>query len=222
MKIGPRKPSIKKSIKARTTGKVKRTIKESINPTYGKKGIGFIKNPEKAIKNKVYHKTTFSIFDIFKSKNVQLILESGNVVNVKNKNEAQFYAQQFLKHCYESTEIVNKTCEPHIFFERYALLISETEKLVQLEKIMKFKDEQPSTTLQRLINSKEEQTNIMINRSYEKLSQNIMNLKTIAGKKNAILHQFEKFKIYFNEMTKSNIKLIETNHDNFLNKYIAT
>ena len=96
MKIGPRKPSIKKSIKARTTGKVKRTIKKSINPTYGKKGIGFIKNPEKAIKNKVYHKTTFSIFDIFKSKNVQLILESGNVVNVKNKNEAQFYAQHFL------------------------------------------------------------------------------------------------------------------------------
>lgn len=68
MKIGPRKPSIKKSIKARTTGKVKRTINKSINPTYGKKGIGYIKSPEKAIKNKVYHKTTFSIFNIFKNK----------------------------------------------------------------------------------------------------------------------------------------------------------
>lgn len=222
MKIGPRKPSIKKSVKARTTGKVKRTINKSINPTYGKKGIGYIKSPEKAIKNKIYHQTTFNIFSVFKGKHAELILESGNVVIVKNKNEAQFYAQQFLKHCYESTEIVNKTCEPHIFFERYALLISETEKLVQLEKIMKFKGEQPSATLQRLINSKEEQTNIMINRSYEKLSQNIMNLKTIAGKKNAILHQFEKFKIYFNEMTNSNINLIETTHNAFLSKYITT
>lgn len=39
MKIGPRKPSLKKSVKSRTTGKVKRQVKKSINPTYGKKGM---------------------------------------------------------------------------------------------------------------------------------------------------------------------------------------
>lgn len=37
MKIGLRKPSIKKSLKARTTGKLKRSIKSSVNPLYGKK-----------------------------------------------------------------------------------------------------------------------------------------------------------------------------------------
>lgn len=58
MKIGVRKPSIKKSIKARTTGKVKRTIKKSVNPLYGKKGMGYINNPKKAVYNKVYNKTT--------------------------------------------------------------------------------------------------------------------------------------------------------------------
>lgn len=47
MKIGMRKPSLKKSIKARTTGKAKRAVK-------------------KAAYNKIYKKTTFSIFDIFK------------------------------------------------------------------------------------------------------------------------------------------------------------
>ncbi len=31
MKFGSRKPSIKKSIKARTTGKIKRTINKAIN-----------------------------------------------------------------------------------------------------------------------------------------------------------------------------------------------
>ena len=37
MKVAIRKPSIKKSIKARTTGKAKRAIKSSINPMYEKK-----------------------------------------------------------------------------------------------------------------------------------------------------------------------------------------
>lgn len=58
MKIGVRMPSFKKSFKARTTGRINRTLKKSVNPLYGKKGMGYIKNPEKAIYNKVYHKLT--------------------------------------------------------------------------------------------------------------------------------------------------------------------
>lgn len=58
MKIGVRTPSFKKSFKARTTGRINRTLKKSVNPLYGKKGMGYIKNPEKAIYNKVYHKVT--------------------------------------------------------------------------------------------------------------------------------------------------------------------
>lgn len=66
MKIGLRTPSVKRSFKARTTGKLKRSIKKSVNPLYGKKGMGFVKNPKKSLYNKVYKKTTFSIFDLFK------------------------------------------------------------------------------------------------------------------------------------------------------------
>ncbi len=66
MKIGMRKPSIKKSFKARTTGKAKRAVKKALIPGYGKKGIGWFKNPKKAMYNKIYKKTTFSIFDLFK------------------------------------------------------------------------------------------------------------------------------------------------------------
>ena len=62
-----RKPSLKKSISARTTGKAKRAVKKAIIPGYGKKGMGWIKNPKKAAYNKVYNKTSVSIFDIFKS-----------------------------------------------------------------------------------------------------------------------------------------------------------
>lgn len=66
MKFGMRKPSLKKSISARTTGRAKRAVKKAIIPGYGKKGAGWIKNPQKAVYNKVYKKTTFGISDIFK------------------------------------------------------------------------------------------------------------------------------------------------------------
>jgi len=66
MKFGVRKPSLKRSIKARTTGRAKRAVKKALIPGYDKKGAGWIKNPKKAAYNKIYKKTTFSIFDIFK------------------------------------------------------------------------------------------------------------------------------------------------------------
>lgn len=66
MKIGMRKPSLKKSFKARTTGKLKRKAKKAVNPFYGKKGMGFAKSPKRSVKNKIYKKTTFGLKDIFK------------------------------------------------------------------------------------------------------------------------------------------------------------
>nr|WP_094546006.1 hypothetical protein [Petroclostridium xylanilyticum] len=63
MKFGMRKPSIRKSIAARTS--VKRYIRHSLG-VKAPRGWGWITNPKKALYNKVYRKTTFSIFDIFK------------------------------------------------------------------------------------------------------------------------------------------------------------
>lgn len=67
MKVGIRKPSIKKSIKARTTGKAKRVVKKAVIPGYGKKGMGWINDPKKAAYNKVYNKTTVGVKDIAKA-----------------------------------------------------------------------------------------------------------------------------------------------------------
>lgn len=66
MKFGFRTPSLKKSFKARTTGKLKRKVKKAVNPFYGKKGTGFITNPKRSVKNKIYKKTTFGLKSIFK------------------------------------------------------------------------------------------------------------------------------------------------------------
>jgi len=62
MKYGIRTPNIKKSIKARTTGYAKRSLKR-ISPSYGIKGIGLIKSPKKSLYNHIYNKTTISIFN---------------------------------------------------------------------------------------------------------------------------------------------------------------
>lgn len=66
MKIGIRKPSIKKAVKAKTVGKAKRAAKKAVNPLYGKKGAGLVKDPKGAVKNKVYKKTTVGVKDILK------------------------------------------------------------------------------------------------------------------------------------------------------------
>ncbi|SFI30373.1 hypothetical protein SAMN05192551_11145 [Tindallia magadiensis] len=66
MKIGMRTPNLKKRVKARTTGKLKRKAKGAVNPLYGMKDMGYAKNPKRAIKNKVYKKTTFDLFSVIK------------------------------------------------------------------------------------------------------------------------------------------------------------
>ena len=53
-------------LRARTTGRLKRSIKRAVIPWYGKKGVGWVKNPKRALYNKIYRKTTVSIWDIFK------------------------------------------------------------------------------------------------------------------------------------------------------------
>ena len=61
MKVGIRKPSVRKSVSARTKGYATRSVKKAINPTYGKKGTGWVHDPKKAAYNKIYNHSTFSI-----------------------------------------------------------------------------------------------------------------------------------------------------------------
>ena len=58
-----RKPSFKKSFSAKTTGRATRTIKRACNPYYGKKGSGWINDPERAAYNHLYNKTTQGVHD---------------------------------------------------------------------------------------------------------------------------------------------------------------
>lgn len=63
MKFGVRKPSIKKSIAARTSVKRQIVHKGGFKMP---KGGGIVRNPKQATYNKVYNKTSVSIFTLIK------------------------------------------------------------------------------------------------------------------------------------------------------------
>jgi hypothetical protein len=86
LKFGVRTPSLKKSFKARTTGRIKRSIKKAVIPGYGKKGMGWIKNPKKAAYNAVYHQTTIGIPDLVKKGTKESVVPYSFTENVKKSN----------------------------------------------------------------------------------------------------------------------------------------
>lgn len=63
MKIGIRKPSLKKRIGARTS--IKRQVVHRAGLKMPK-GYGWVRDPKKFVYNKVYNKTSFDIFKLFK------------------------------------------------------------------------------------------------------------------------------------------------------------
>lgn len=83
MKIGVRTPSIKKMAKARTTGKINRKLKSSVNPLYGKSGMGVVNDPKKAIYNKVYNQTTVSVKDVYNEMNEEPNINKSQYKRVK-------------------------------------------------------------------------------------------------------------------------------------------
>jgi len=97
MKFGVRKPSLKRSIKARTTGKIKRQVKSAVNPLYGKKGMGYINDPKKAVYNKVYNKTSVGVKDVIdtpKSKSyINGTTRYSKTSASENANQSQYTAK---------------------------------------------------------------------------------------------------------------------------------
>lgn len=120
-----RKPNIKKSIKAKTTGKLKRDVKKAVNPLYGKKGTGFAKDPKRSVKNKVYHATTIGVSDVVKgssskksndSKKVNKIEKSENIekeLNVLCKEIRLAYEDGRFNDCVENADKYVKLADTH-------------------------------------------------------------------------------------------------------------
>lgn len=114
MKVGLRKPNLEKRFKARTTGKLKRQAKHAVIPGYGRKGMGYLKDPKKALYNKMYHKATIDPLTLLEqnSKKASTAMKNRTSENIDeaNKNIEDYEkTTQFLeKEGYSTEDYVNK------------------------------------------------------------------------------------------------------------------
>ena len=147
MKVGIRKPSIKKSVKAKTTGKLKRSVKRSIDPTYGKKGAGWINDPKKAAYNKVYNKTTVGVNSL--SSKSHSNASSNKSSNYSESSEFFGDLNENLTTLNKCADIFTSTTNPNTFFETYDTYVRTLKNLASAEKQgVKFEGESPQAKYQ--------------------------------------------------------------------------
>jgi len=234
MKIGFRKPSIKKSIKARTTGKIKRKAKKAVNPLYGKKGMGYIKDPNKAIKNKVYHKTTFGANDVIRAGS-SLFNNSGSVKHGSIRNSdllnlqrvvipnspnnlvmpkqqllatAKQQAENDIRIVQDSTNAVSTTNKPDVYFSRLDLLKQHTYHMQLLEPYIPF-TVSPTAAMNELIANENELTKQFIYRYFLSVDNYAKTLKTQNGMRNQYVKFHDTMKTYQNQMSTENNNYVE-------------
>ena len=88
IKIGFRKPSLRRSISARTKGRATRAIKRAIIPNYGKRGMGWA-HPRRKIYNSIYNKTTFDTRKLFINNSSNKSQSSSGTINKQYKMNYQ-------------------------------------------------------------------------------------------------------------------------------------
>ena len=88
VKIGFRKPSLKRSISARTKGRATRAMKRAIIPNYGKRGMGWA-HPRRKIYNSIYNKTTFDTRKLFINNSSNKSQSSSGTINKQYKMNYQ-------------------------------------------------------------------------------------------------------------------------------------
>lgn len=105
---------------------------------------------------------------------------------LSDKKEAENMGPQWLKILYDSTELINKTTTPDVFFSRYDLVIEHLKKLVEIEHLVSFTGESPSTALIHAIDLKNSCINSFIERYSLKLQEEIFTLKTTKAKQKRV------------------------------------
>lgn len=129
MKFRFKKPSPKKSLKAKTTGKLKRKAKKAVNPLYGRKGVGLVKDPKKSLYNKVYKKTSDGIKDIINSKQ-----DGNNSNNAEMNSGSNINLSDYINIRIESGPVGQSTGSTETDFYVYEWFIEDTGEIFYVGK----------------------------------------------------------------------------------------
>lgn len=100
MKFGIRTPSVSKSISARTKGRITRSAKSAFIPGYGQRGTGIVKDPSRALYNRVYNKTTVGINDSF---------SSSKKTRSSQRSKSHTYESTYVD-CFDDNSAVSSSC----------------------------------------------------------------------------------------------------------------
>lgn len=100
MKFEIRTPSVSKSISARTKGRITRSAKSAFIPGYGQRGTGIVKNPSRALYNRVYNKTTVGINDSF---------SSSKKTRSSQRSKSHTYESTYVD-CFDDNSAVSSSC----------------------------------------------------------------------------------------------------------------
>lgn len=105
----------------------------------------------------------------------------------KSRAEAIELAQQMLKQARETTQILDQTTNPAVFFQRYDFLIGRCSCLVDCMVYVDFSGTPSDQELRNLCDQGQRDAAVlfMVQRCYEKAQQKIKALKTEKGKMNA-------------------------------------
>lgn len=216
MKFGMRKPNLKKSIKARTTGRIKRAAKKAINPVYGKKGMGIVNNPKKAVYNKVYNKTTVGLSDL-SNKTTKANQKQSNRTNNYNQcgvgideskiiSREQAYQEKvepILKMMHGCAQGLEKAESPYWFFYIYRNAEKYCKELLEYEDKMEWKNGTPTEAFNELKEKKQDAIRMMIERYYNILvkKSKALNLFKINYKEKFLI-ELNKYISEYNEENK--------------------
>lgn len=125
------------------------------------------------------------------------------------KEQAQYLAPQWLKIANDCAGIVNKTTNPEVFFNRYDIMLEMMDNLAEIEQYVKFKGVKPHIQKQQLLEDRENQTMIFIDRAYQKAKEEAAQKTTDKGAKAYIDRFFKKMEKYYPKMTNGVIEYIE-------------
>lgn len=126
------------------------------------------------------------------------------------KAQAQALAPQWLKIANDCANLVNKTTNPEVFFNRYDTMLEMMDNLSGIERYVKFKGIKPHIQKQQLIEDKEQQTTIFIDRAHQKAKEDAATKTTEKGEKACMGRFFQKLEKYYPKMTDKNISYIES------------
>nr|DAH43200.1 MAG TPA: hypothetical protein [Caudoviricetes sp.] len=130
----------------------------------------------------------------------------------REEREAKVMVPQWLKIVADCRDLINKTVEPDVFFQRYELLKETTAKLAGASKYYKFKGTQPSEVLKIAQEQEDAATRAFILRSFQKAQLGADKAKTVKGKQSQFDHLLDKMAPYYDRMTLANVELVKQLH----------